>query len=130
SNFWFSSWQGLHECGRPAGWGGPWLADDVVAGQPSDAYLLAGFEKRVLHLAHQSPTPVEFILEAGSGTADSWKQFQTIEVSANGYRFVLLDRDRKEPWIRLRPKQNATGVTAYFHYGPGGGRSSDPSMFR
>ncbi|NQT35870.1 MAG: hypothetical protein HQ581_00185 [Planctomycetes bacterium] len=51
SNLWFTTWEKLSQAGRPAGFGGPWLGDDVEAGVPSDPFLLAGFEQRCLHLA-------------------------------------------------------------------------------
>ena len=43
SNLWFSSEQGLAKCGRPAGFGGPWVDDAVKAGEPSEPFLLAGY---------------------------------------------------------------------------------------
>jgi len=51
SNLWFTDWSGLSQVGRPAGFGGPWVGDDVQAGVPSDPFLLAGFKQRCLHLA-------------------------------------------------------------------------------
>lgn len=51
SNLWFTTWEGLSQAGRPAGFGGPWLGDDVQAGIASDPFLLAGFKHRCLHLA-------------------------------------------------------------------------------
>ncbi|NLX97675.1 MAG: hypothetical protein GXY83_16020 [Rhodopirellula sp.] len=129
SNFWFSSWQGLHDCGRPAGWGGPWFADDVASGESSEPYLLAGFDKRVLHLSHESAVPVEFVIETSRGDASGWQEIEKIEVPAKGYRYVVLRDDIPGDWIRLRPTADAVAATAYFHYGPGGGTLSAPSLF-
>ena len=42
SNLWFSSWDGLAKCGRPAGFGGPWVDDAVKAGEPSEPFYLPG----------------------------------------------------------------------------------------
>ncbi len=129
SNFWFSSWDGLHDCGRPAGWGGPWFNDDVVAGRPSDPYLLAGFDKRILHITHESASPAEFAIETSRQGASDWQTVETIQVPAKGYRYLVLGNDVKGDWIRLRPTTDAAAVTAYFHFGPGGGAAGDPSMF-
>src|SRR5690625_3979626 len=53
SNFWFSGWDELKNCGRPYGFGGPWLMDEVAAGKPSDPYAFKGFTNRQLHLSHE-----------------------------------------------------------------------------
>jgi hypothetical protein len=63
SNLWFTTWDGLKHAGRPAGFGGPWVRDDVKANSPSAPYLLAGYAQRVLHLAHASSEPVTFTIE-------------------------------------------------------------------
>lgn len=127
SNLWFTTWNGLGHCGQPAGWGGPWLRDDVAADQPSDPFLLAGFRQRVLHLSHASRHAVTFTLEVGSD--DGWRVLERIEVPPDGYRYVLLNDAPNEAWIRLTADREAAQATAYFHYGPGGGRHEDPSRF-
>ncbi|NUQ61726.1 MAG: hypothetical protein HUU20_04510 [Pirellulales bacterium] len=129
SNLWFSTWQGLHDCGRPAGWGGPWFDDDVKADRAGEPYLLAGFDKRVLHLAHESDEPVEFGIETSREGTSDWRQIDTITVPAKGYRYIGLDENVQGDWIRLYPTKDAARVTAYFHYGPGGGTVTDRDLF-
>ncbi|MCB9952803.1 MAG: hypothetical protein H6824_17655 [Planctomycetaceae bacterium] len=51
SNLWFGSYEELQNWGPANGYGGPWIDDDVTANTPSDPFLIAGFEHRVLHLA-------------------------------------------------------------------------------
>ncbi|MEZ5941080.1 MAG: hypothetical protein R3C18_06795 [Planctomycetaceae bacterium] len=51
SNLWFGSYEDLQNWGPANGYGGPWVEDDVTANTPSDPFLIAGFEHRVLHLA-------------------------------------------------------------------------------
>ena len=46
SNLWFGRWDDLRGFGHAAGWGGPWVADAVKANEPSEPFLLAGFERR------------------------------------------------------------------------------------
>ena len=53
SNLWFGSMEQLPGFGPRSGWGGPWDMDAVAANEPSDPFLFAGFERRVVHLAHR-----------------------------------------------------------------------------
>ncbi|MBN2584052.1 MAG: hypothetical protein JXL80_13385 [Planctomycetes bacterium] len=50
SNLLFTSLDELEQWGRPSGWGGPWLDDEVRAGVPSEPLLIHGFPRRCLHL--------------------------------------------------------------------------------
>ena len=128
SNFWFARWDSLGQAGKPAGWGGPWVGDDVRGGEPSAPYLFAGFDRRVLHLSHQTDGPVNFAVEL-SQDGNQWRKVEEVSVPARGYRYLVFENDLAEAWIRLAPQRDASGVTAYFHYGPGGGAEADPSMF-
>lgn len=51
SNLWFGSYEDLKTWGPAHGYGGPWIEDRVTADSPSDPFLVAGFDRRVLHLA-------------------------------------------------------------------------------
>ncbi len=51
SNLWFGRYEDLQKWGPANAYGGPWVADRIQAGSPSDPLLIAGFDRRVLHLA-------------------------------------------------------------------------------
>lgn len=51
SNLWFGSYEDLKTWGPSSGYGGPWISDTVQANEPSDPFLVSGFDKRVLHMA-------------------------------------------------------------------------------
>ena len=57
-NLWFGSYEDLKTWGPASGYGGPWLEDSVRANTPSDPFLIAGFKRRVLHLATGTTQPV------------------------------------------------------------------------
>lgn len=52
SNLWFGSYEDLKTWGPATGYGGPWVDDQVAANTPSDPFLIAGFDRRVVHLAN------------------------------------------------------------------------------
>lgn len=51
SNLWFGEYEDLKGWGPANGYGGPWIEDRVKANTPSDPFLVAGFDRRVIHLA-------------------------------------------------------------------------------
>lgn len=51
TNLWFGDYEELKTWGPASGYGGPWIDDQVAANQPSDPFLVSGFDRRALHLA-------------------------------------------------------------------------------
>lgn len=61
SNFWLGQYEDLKQWGPASGYGGPWIEDKVIAKTPSDPFLIAGFDRRLIHLAvgTKKAAPVE-----------------------------------------------------------------------
>jgi hypothetical protein len=57
SNLWFGSLAELRHWGPRSAWGGPWVGDRVTAGEPSEPFLIDGFEGRCLHLSTHAGPP-------------------------------------------------------------------------
>lgn len=112
---WFGQLSDLENWGRPAGFGGVWLNDNVAAHTPSEAFLVKGFTRRVLHLKHAHPVAVSFTLEHDATGAGAWTSLATISVPPNGYSYHLLPAGLDTIWVRLVPDRDAARVTAYFH---------------
>jgi hypothetical protein len=130
SNLWFTTWERLSQAGRPAGFGGPWLGENVRAGVPSVPYLLAGYTQRVLHLAHHAKEPFTLAMEIDKAGDGRWVTYKTLTFKPEeGYAFHLFPADLDAAWIRLKTDRDVPGVTAYFHYGPGGGAAIDRTPF-
>jgi hypothetical protein len=51
SNLWFGKLSDVRSWGPASGYGGPWIEDEVAADTPTDPFLVAGFDRRCLHLA-------------------------------------------------------------------------------
>lgn len=51
TNLWIGDYDALKSWGPASAYGGPWIEDNVSANSPSDPFLIAGFDQRVLHLA-------------------------------------------------------------------------------
>jgi len=116
SGLWFGNIDELWQMGKPAGWGGPWWDTPVRAGEPSDPFLMTGFDKKVLHLAHSSNESVKFKIEVdflGNGT---WKEYGTFEVYPEaGYLHHEFPDGFAAHWVRVTANKDCT-ATAYFMY--------------
>lgn len=112
---WFGQLSDLETWGRPAGFGGVWLNDSVTASTPSEAFLVKGFQRRILHLKHTAAATVNFTLQHDVNGTGAWTNLAVITVTNNGYAFYIFPPNVDTTWVRLVADQNATGVTAYFH---------------
>ena len=106
SNLWFVEPARLDNLGPREGRGAVWSGDAVAAGQASDPYLFAGYDRKWLWLT----VDAEVQLDAqGDGT---WKTWKTL--SAGGHD--LTDAPAAE-WVRLVAKAAAKDVFAVLLYG-------------
>lgn len=115
SNLWFGKTDDLWQFGKPQGWGGPWWEMPVEAYQPSDPYLMTGFDKKVLHLYHSANHSVDFIIQVdflGNGT---WKDYEVLTVPKGGYVHHEFPYGFSAHWVRIVSDTSCT-ATAYFMY--------------
>ncbi len=115
SGLWFGNIDDLWKMGKPTGWGGPWRDTTVKSNQPSDPFLMTGFDKKVVHLAHDRNATVTFTIEIdflGNGT---WKEYDKIAVHSNGYGHHEFPDGFSAHWVRVKTDRDCT-ATAYFMY--------------
>lgn len=117
SGVWFGSWSALENMGPPAGQGGPWLGDDLEAGQCSAPFLVRGFGEGCLHLRHASDAAVEFVIETGAGDSGAWRPAARVSVPARGYACHLLGEALQSSWVRISAASAAKSASAYFRLG-------------
>ena len=116
SNLWFIDPAQLDRLGPPIGRGAVWLNDSVKADTPSDAFLFAGFDQRLLHLAHDAPAAVTFTLEVDRLGNNTWSELRRLEVPAGGYAFTEFSPTDTGAWIRVRTSRDCAHLTATFSY--------------
>ena len=115
SGIWFGKTDDLWSFGKPQGWGGPWRSTEVKAGEPSDPYLMTGFDKKVLHLVHQSGPETEIAVEVDFLGDESWKEYESIRLGPGEYRYHVFPQSFSAHWVRLVSDRGCT-VTAEFIY--------------
>ncbi len=102
SGLWFGKTDDLWAFGKPAGWGGPWWETPVSSGEPSDPYLMTGFDRKVLHLAHAADREVSFQVEVDFQGCGAWHRYETLRVPPDGYAHHEFPAAFSAHWVRLK----------------------------
>ena len=111
---WFGAIDDLWKLGKPVGQGGPWRDTAVVAGQPSDPYLMTNYDRKRVELSHTATTPVTFTLEVDVDHA-GWRVYQAISVPVGQTLTHVFPEGYGAHWARLRADA-ACRATAWFVY--------------
>lgn len=114
SNLWFVRPDKLDSFGPRNGFGGVWVDEHVKKDEQSSPFLTAGFDRIVLHLAHQSGKPVTFTIEMDQKGDNTWTEYQQITIPARGYVYHIFPKDFSATWVRLRSNENSNNTVAYF----------------
>ncbi|MBN1124980.1 MAG: hypothetical protein JXA82_08230 [Sedimentisphaerales bacterium] len=115
SGLWFGNIDDLWNWGKPAGWGGPWWDESVEAGTTSDPFLMTGFDKKVIHLAHDAEGDVFFKIEVDFLGDGSWKEYKTIGVPTRGYVHHEFPDAFSAHWVRVTANRDCKAMV-YFMY--------------
>ena len=106
--------------GNPSGFGGVWLNDAVNSGANSDAFLINGYEQRVIHFEHENSGSVDFVVEVDINGDGTWTQHTVVSVegtsgSGTGYGYYKLPENLDAQWVRFRPNSTVSSATVYLH---------------
>lgn len=116
AGFWLGATDDLWKFGKPQGWGGPWLTDDVAPFTPSDPYLMTGFDKKALHLRAENvdaagagvrvTIQVDFTGNAGhlgaKGFTMPWSDFDVVTLTAaKPYSYYDFPAGFSAHWVRF-----------------------------
>jgi len=112
----FQNIDDLWTYGKPAGWGGVWRNENLIVNQQSDPFLILGFDRKTLHISHESSKPVEFQIEVDFLGDESWQVFKKISIDESGYGYFIFPDGFSAQWIRIKALNEAINATAYFYY--------------
>lgn len=98
---WAGTIDDLWKLGKPRGRGGPWLNTTVKAGTPSDAYLMAGFDKKHLTLSHASAELVNFRVELDITGEGLWVPYRSFAVKSGESVEHELPAALQARWLRV-----------------------------
>ncbi len=99
---WLGTIDDLWGLGKPRGTGGPWENSTVRSGEPSDPYLMAGYDRKSLTLAHDALHAVTFQVDIDISGTEEWRTFRTIAVPPGGSQAYSFPTGFQAYWVRLR----------------------------
>jgi hypothetical protein len=112
---WVGDVDDLWKFGAPVGEGGPWQDSAVKAGEPSDPYLMTGYDRKHLTLTHQSDKPVTFTVEVDFLGDDSWNEYGRFTVIPKEKADLDFPSGFSAHWVRVKADAD-TRATAHFIY--------------
>ncbi len=112
---WFGNVDDLWKLGKPRGHGGPWKDTPVQAGEPSDAYLMTGFDRKTLELWHDSDEPIEVAAEVDFAATGDWHAYERIVVPSGEKAVHHFPDGYGAHWVRLLASRDCT-ATAWLTY--------------
>jgi hypothetical protein len=112
---WVGAVDDLWSFGKPVGIGGPWKNTAVTADTPSDPYLLTGYDRKTLSLAHTSTASVRFRVEVDPTGMGHWVTYTTLDVPAGKSVDHLFPAGYQAYWLRVSASSPTT-ATAQLTY--------------
>ena len=104
----------LWTLGKPVGQGGPWMNTIVKAGEPSDPYLIAFYDKKSLELSSDKDTEISIEVDP-TGNGD-WMLYRVEQVTAGKSVFYQFPKSFQARWIRFISKQGGAKVSTLLKY--------------
>ena len=110
---WVGAVDDLWELGKPRGRGGPWLSANVVAGAPSEPYLMTGYDHKQVTLASDRAVSVTVELDV---TGDGhWCAFRRYALAPDAPVTEEWPRALSAYWVRFVADADCT-ATAQLTY--------------
>lgn len=112
---WAGAIDDLWKLGKPRGEGGPWKNTKVQAGQPSDPYLIWGYDKRTLTLSHVGAHEVNLKVELDLTGTGLWVTYKEVQVTAGSPLNIEFEPTVQARWLRVTADA-ACPATAQLQY--------------
>lgn len=98
---WAGAIDDLWKLGKARGNGGPWSNTKVKAGEPSDPYLMWGYDQKSITLSHSAKQAVEMKIELDVTGTGLWCVDRTISVPVGGEIRYEFPADVCARWVRV-----------------------------
>lgn len=112
---WAGAVDDLWQFGKPRGEGGPWKDTAVKAGEPSDPYLMTGYDRKTLKLSHDRPQPVKFRVQVDISGSGDWQTYREIDVQPGEGETLEFPAAFQAYWLRVESGADCT-ATAWLKY--------------
>ncbi len=115
AGLWFGKTDDLWKFGKPTGFGGVWYQTEVKKNEVSDPYLMTGFNKKSIHLYHDSNETIEFTIQTDFMGNGDFQTFHKISVQHGEYIHFEFPDAYSAHWMRLSTNKScsATAIIIY-----------------
>lgn len=113
TGLWVGAIDDLWELGKPVGKGGPWNGTKIKADEPSDPYLMTGYDEKELTISTEAATTVTVEVDL-TGMGD-WVVYRAFELAAGAEQKHQFPDGFEAYWVRCRAADD-TVATAEFEY--------------
>ena len=124
SNLWFLDPAEIDRLGPVIGRGAVWMKENVAAGKPSDPFLISGYQKKGLHLAHDGSAATVITLEVDVAGNGEWKKSGEVNLSESHAWMDLTGI--QGTWLRLTSSAAIKNATAAFVFSNNDARQLAP----
>ena len=110
---WVGAVDDLWSLGKPRGTLGVWHDTAVKAGNPSDACLATGYDRKRLTLSHTDSEPVEFRVQADFTGTGRWAEFARLTVQPGQPLEYRFPDAFGAYWLRLIANKDTTAMAVF-----------------
>ena len=103
---WIGAADDLWQLGKPRGQGGPWKNTSVKNREPSDPYLMTGYDKKILLLENHGDTSNTITMECDVAGDGRFSTYQSFTVAPQQRLKVELPDWLNAYWVRFVSNQN------------------------
>jgi len=107
---WLGVIDDLWKLGKPVGKGGPWLDTKVTAGEPSDPYLMTGYDNKLISLSHKSTEPVAMTVQIDLTGTGVWVDYHRFEVPKGETHTHRFPKGFNAYWVRVVSDADTTAT--------------------
>lgn len=107
ASVWVGVIDDLWKMGKPVGKGGPWTDSDVVANVPSDPYLIAYYDRKMMKLSHRLSENLSVKVEVDPTGNGDWMEYKVFDVTPGKVVNYEFPKSFQGRWIRFTADKNA-----------------------
>ncbi|MFT7036423.1 MAG: hypothetical protein ACJA2S_004952 [Cyclobacteriaceae bacterium] len=115
SNLWFTSFEQPDQLGPNTAGGAVWLNDKVIAGEKSEPFLFAGWDKRTAWIHNDGDQKIQLIFEVDKSGTNQWSSLKAESLEANSSKRIVFNSEEKGEWVRVTSDTDSK-LTVHFSY--------------
>jgi hypothetical protein len=125
SNLWFTDFDKPDQLGPNTAGGSVWLNDPVKAGEHSEPFLFAGWDKRIAWIHNGGNKKVNLGFEVDKSGNNQWSPLKSETIEANSSKCISFNNKENGEWIRVKSNIDSK-LTLHFSYTQPDDRATTP----